>query len=238
MDKPLVSCVCVTYDRPYLINELVYCFLMQDYKNKELIILNDQEDVKYIYTDSKVKIFNIPTRFPSLGTKRNYSRKLTNGEYIFIMDDDDIYYSNHISRLLKFHQENDDCDVVGNNMCHYSQDNKDIQKQINPLAFNGACFKKEYYLNNEFPNEKSCAEDLDFIRNAKITKLDDGETSWHYRWGLDAWHISGMGGDGQESYNIVTKKTYQYIEITKNVTKKGMIMLKPTISNEVKEYYR
>ena len=230
MDKPLVSCVCMTYDRPELLNELLFCFLNQDYENKELIILNDQMNVMYKYNDPRVKIFNYSDRFPSLGNKRNRSRELVNGDYIFIMDDDDIYYSNHISRLLNFHLENNEFDIVGNGMCHFSQDNKDIQEQPDPLAFNGACIKREYYLTHKFPDKKSAGEDLDYIQDAKVMKTTDDETSWHYRWGLDVWHISGWGEDGVKSW-----------EFKEYITKVGdlkIVQLKPEISDAVKEYYR
>lgn len=230
MDKPLASCVCVTFDRPKLLNELLFCFLNQDYENKELIILNDQKDVIYKYNDPRVKIFNYSERFPSLGNKRNRSMDLVNGDYVFIFDDDDIYYSNHISRLIEFHQENSEYDIVGNGMCHFSQDNRDIQNQPDPLAFNGACIKREYYKTHKFPNNKSAGEDLDYIQDAKILKTNDGQTSWHYRWGLNIWHMSGLGGDGMESY--ITKTYITRIGDLKNVE------LKPEISNEVKEYYR
>lgn len=243
MKKPLASCVCVTYNRPKLINEILYCFLAQDYENKELIILNDQEKIKYSYNDSRVRIFNLSERFPSLGTKRNYTRRLVKGDYVFIMDDDDIYYSNHISRLIEFHQKNPTYDIVGNGMCHFSQDNRDIQNQPDPLAFNGACIKTNYYLTHEFPDNKSSGEDFDYIQAAKVKKTNDGETSWHYRWGLDIWHISGMGGDGMESYNKLTRDTKPiliepFVEVFKEKNTLRKIELQPQISNDVKKYYR
>ena len=39
---PAVSCICPTYGRPELLEEAIYCFLLQDYPGpKELIVLND-----------------------------------------------------------------------------------------------------------------------------------------------------------------------------------------------------
>ena len=239
MKKPLVSCVCVTYDRPHVINELLYCFLAQDYENKELIILNDQKNLIYQYVDPRVKITNLPKRFTSLGEKRNFTRNLVSGDYIFILDDDDIYYSNHLSRLLEFHLENDDYDIVANKYADHSQDNRDIVV-AHPLAFNGACITREYYLTNNFPNDVSCGEDLIFVQNAKTEVIDDGSTSWHYRWGMNVWHMSALGGHGVESYGIVTNKPPQYFSITQRdaVEEFRVIKLTPMISDGVKKYYR
>jgi glycosyltransferase involved in cell wall biosynthesis len=230
MNEPLASCVCPTFNRPHLLNELVYCFLNQDYENKELIILNDKVDVIYQYNDPRVKIFNYNERFYSLGAKRNRSRDLVNGEYIFIMDDDDIYYSNHISRLIEFHQENSEYDVVCNGNFDYSQDNKDVVNHPNPFPFNGACIKREYYLKNEFPNKKSSGEDQDFVKYAKVKRIMDGKTSWHYRWGLNIWHISGISGDGMDLYSGLSY-LIEFGELK-------IINIEPQISEDVKEYYR
>jgi len=45
MSNPLVSCLCCTYNRKEPLEEAIQCFVDQDYKNKELIILNDQEGI-------------------------------------------------------------------------------------------------------------------------------------------------------------------------------------------------
>jgi len=231
MEKPLASCVCVTFNRPKLLEELLFCFLQQDYENKELIILNDQPDVKYVYNDPRVKIYNLSNRFPSLGAKREYSKKLTSGEYIFITDDDDIYYSNHISKLLGHHVKFPEYDIIANKKRYYSEWNESVELvQVWNMPFNGACISKKYWDNTSFPLDKSCAEDKDFIENAKVLNIDDEEPTFHYRWGLDVYHISGLGGDGKESYRTVTRNTP--IEGNK------IILLTPQICEKVELYYR
>ena len=86
--EPLVSCVCVTYGRPILLGEAVKCFIDQTYPNKELIIVNDQEGVTLRFSEDRdnIRVENVPTRFGSLGEKRNYGMSLANGDYICIWD--------------------------------------------------------------------------------------------------------------------------------------------------------
>jgi len=42
MTNPIISVCMITYDRPELLEEAIYCFLQQTYPHKELIILNDR----------------------------------------------------------------------------------------------------------------------------------------------------------------------------------------------------
>ena len=228
--RPLASCVCVTWDRPQLIEELLYCFLAQDYQNKELIIVNDQKGIVYKYDDPRVRIYNLDERFPSLGAKRNYTRGLTKGDFIFIMDDDDLYYSNHLTKLIGSHLEYPEVDVVANIDHHYTEWNegKRMREEFK-CPFNGSCISKEYWDNNEFPDDKSCGEDLDFIQDA-IPMFVEGETTFHYRWGLDVHHISGLGGDGRISYAVVTKDT--------PIREPKTIKIKPQLSEKSIVHYR
>jgi glycosyltransferase involved in cell wall biosynthesis len=209
---------------------MLYCFLHQDYDNKELIIINDQGNVEYVYDDKRVIIFNLKERFSSLGMKRNFSKDKANGEFIFFTDDDDIYYSNHISRLINVHKDNMDYDIVMNDFCQYSIDNVWMDNWYKYMPFNGVCFKRDYVLNNYFPHYLSCAEDELFVENATKFRIKDDITTFNYRWGLDAFHISGLGGTGIESYEMVGNQV------------KGdelkTIILKPQISEGVKGYYK
>jgi hypothetical protein len=87
---------------------------------------------------------------------------------------------------------------------------------------------------------KSCGEDNEYVQEAKISHIKDNITSFHYRWGMDVWHISGLSGDGIKSYKIVTKKPPEYQYITKKPiqSKLRSIFLKPQISDDVKTYYK
>jgi glycosyltransferase involved in cell wall biosynthesis len=89
---PKVSCQCITYGRPPLLNEAVESFLRQDYPgDKELVILNDHPE---ILIDNpgipEVHVINVPLRFRSIGEKRNACCALCSGDLIAPWDDDDI----------------------------------------------------------------------------------------------------------------------------------------------------
>jgi len=92
MSTPLVSCICLTYGRPWYVEEAIESFLRQDYPNKEMVIINDLSCQKLSLIDDmqKVKVINVSKRFPTLGDKRNFAVEQSNGELIAPFDDDDI----------------------------------------------------------------------------------------------------------------------------------------------------
>lgn len=227
MNELLASCICVTYNRPNLINEMLYCFLAQDYNNKELIIVNDQANVVYEYNDSRVKIYNLQKRFSTLGEKREYSRSLIDGDFMFVMDDDDIYYSKHISITIKNHLKHLEYDIVGNLYSFYSEDNENICISNTFNFFSGTSIKRNYYKNNKFPIDRSCYEDNEFIKNAKTLIFMDNNITFHNRWGMGIRHMSENGDDGNKLYNSIEKN----VDVIKN------IKLIPILSEKTKLCY-
>jgi hypothetical protein len=100
---PKVSCQCITFGRPALLNEAVESFLRQDYPGpKELIILNDHPEVLlHEFASEEVKVINVNSRFRTIGEKRNACCALCSGDIIFPWDDDDISLPWRISFTLE-----------------------------------------------------------------------------------------------------------------------------------------
>jgi glycosyltransferase involved in cell wall biosynthesis len=102
---PKVSAICITYRRHRLLEEAIECFLRQDYPNKELIVLSDEEGVTLKCDAPGVFVHNRKSRSPNIGNKRNEATRLSNGEYILCWDDDDIYLPNRMSYTVKALQQ-------------------------------------------------------------------------------------------------------------------------------------
>jgi len=221
--NPLVSCVCLTYGRSELLNELLFCFINQNYSNKELLIVNDQSDIEYYYNNPNVRIFNLKKRFNSLGEKRNFTRDKIKGDFVFIMDDDDIYHSNHILKHVWFHEQFLEYDIVFNKRKYFSEKNGIIVMNNLNIPFNGACIKSEYYKTHEFPNI-NCGEDIKFIVDAKICALPDDDPTFHYR-------------IGQSTHNI-SKNDTLCNEIIINSKTSRLIKLNPDLKYNTKLHYK
>src|SRR5215831_16169093 len=96
--KPAVSCICLTYARPRLLEEALHSFLQQDYSGpKELIILNDYAEQTLIFDHPEVRVINVPRRFRTVGEKMNAAIALASHELLFVWDDDDIYLPHRLS---------------------------------------------------------------------------------------------------------------------------------------------
>jgi glycosyltransferase involved in cell wall biosynthesis len=101
---PLISCLCITENRPVFLNRAIACFCRQTYKNKQLVILYKENDlVTKNYIDNNIFQNSIKTvKVPNdpinrLGAIRNISVQEADGEYICIWDDDDWYHMDRLS---------------------------------------------------------------------------------------------------------------------------------------------
>lgn len=97
-----VSCLCLTYGRPALLEEAIESFIRQEWDGpKELIVLNDHPDQQLLYHHHEVRVFNMPWRIPSLGRKRNISVHLAKYDRLLVWDDDDIHLPWRIEETMK-----------------------------------------------------------------------------------------------------------------------------------------
>jgi len=95
---PPVSCFCLTYGRPRLLEEAIQSFLLQDYAGeKEMIVLNDYADQTLELDHPEVHVINLPRRFRTLGEKMNAAVALASHDLLFTWDDDDVYLPHRLS---------------------------------------------------------------------------------------------------------------------------------------------
>jgi glycosyltransferase involved in cell wall biosynthesis len=88
-----VSCLCLTYGRPRLLEESIESFLRQDWSGgpKELVVVNDHPEQTLVFDHPEVVIVNLPRRLRTIGEKRNLSAALASFDNLLVWDDDDIY---------------------------------------------------------------------------------------------------------------------------------------------------
>lgn len=103
MALPRVSCICLTYGRPWFLEEAIESFLRQDYQgDAELLIMNDYAGQQLIFHgDSRIKVTNCARRFDSIGEKRNATIAAASGEILLTWDDDDIALRGRIRRSVE-----------------------------------------------------------------------------------------------------------------------------------------
>jgi glycosyltransferase involved in cell wall biosynthesis len=230
MTEPLVSCLCCTYSRPVLLGESIKCFLDQDYPNKELIVLNDQEGVELFLQDcpSNVKIINHPTRFNSLGEKRNYIKTLGKGEFFCVWDDDDLFTPFRLSESVYLILQNSQHDILKPKDAFISIDNESYKVATNRFHTQ-AIIKREYMEKTQYPL-KSIGEDAAFERGANIGIIDIFPSFWAIlRYGMNIYHISQI-------HNSLEKRSWEIAGNKSNL--KGKIMVEPKFQKQYWEEMR
>lgn len=97
-----ISCVCLTFARPHMLEEAIESFLRQDYPGgKELVILNDFDRQVLHFDHPEVKVINAPSRFATIGEKRNAAVAACSHDLIAVWDDDDICLPNRLSHSMQ-----------------------------------------------------------------------------------------------------------------------------------------
>jgi len=111
MQYPLISCICITRNRPHLLQRAIACFIAQIYEHKEIVILFEIGDtatekiIQQIPSSVKLKVIvTDKTENRNLGYLRNIAINAADGEYICQWDDDDWYHVERLSYQYHFIQ--------------------------------------------------------------------------------------------------------------------------------------
>jgi glycosyltransferase involved in cell wall biosynthesis len=218
----MISVLTITYKRPHLLEEAMESFLQQGVVGAEMVIVNDNIEVDYVYDHPSIHIFNLKERFPSIAAKLEWGYKQCQNHYVYRLDDDDL--------LAPWALENVKQDIL-NNPGHeiyrsrgmYFFVNNEFQKEDSNIN-NGNVYSKSYLDRIKFPN-KSGDEDADitFMHKANIyeSKL---KHSMIYRWGMATLHISGMGIQPNE---VILARADEVLK-----EELGVIQLSPHFDND------
>lgn len=183
--KPKVSVVVATYNRPIMLREALQSILSQTYGNIEIIVVNDSGiEVENIINELNKRntiIYLKHDKNKGLAASRNTGIKASSGKYIAYLDDDDIFYPNHIATLVSALEGSDYkiayTDAYRANQTLIDGSYTTISKDI-PYSID---FSKDLLLVhnispvNCFIHEKSCLEH---------TGLFDEELTSHEDWDL------------------------------------------------------
>lgn len=120
MINEMVSIIIPSYGRPDFLIRAVESTLNQDYKNIEIIVINDNaaDSVYFDETNIVLKKFSSDARVKVLATgvnvggsvARNQGITYSSGEYVTFLDDDDFYFKNKVSRQIE-HLNSEKLDV-------------------------------------------------------------------------------------------------------------------------------
>ena len=191
MDK--VSILMTVFNGERFLSEAIESCLLQTHNNLELIIIDDGSTDRSLeiinsFEDDRIKLFiNESNRGQSYS--RNRGIRESTGEYIAIMDGDDIAYNNRLEKQLKFLNTNegnicfswvDVIDSTGNRTgLRKTTSNKNLLKAqllfecnlVHPTAF----WRKDSFVNNNLWYDETFiyAQDYEFwTRVIKVFEIE------------------------------------------------------------------
>ena len=180
----MISIVMPIYNGEKLVEETIDSIIQQSYENWELIIVDDKSTDstcsiinKYILKDRRIKLIQLDENCGGPAKPRNIGIENSKGEYIALIDADDIWHKDKLSECSKY-LDNDiiyhwercfNKDINDGKLCIIKDanmyDNLYIEMLVNGNIFSPSAIiiKKEILLNNNFniTQEYHGVEDFD-----------------------------------------------------------------------------
>ena len=219
----MISVLTLTYKRHHLLEEAIQSFISQELTPEcEMVIVNDNPDVKYIYNHPRVRIINCETRFPSISAKLEWGYKQCNYPYIYRLDDDDLLAPWALKNAQIDIDANPGFDIYRSEGMYFFVDNK-FEKESSNIN-NGNIYTKDYLDRIKWPNTSNGEDaDITFHNNGKIYESKLKHTMI-YRWGMNTFHVSGLGNNDNQ---VILDYADRVLDDTK-----GNIIIHPHFNND------
>jgi glycosyltransferase involved in cell wall biosynthesis len=171
MEGYKASCIMPTANRELYVPLAIDYFLNQEFRNAELIIIDDGKmPVKHLIPDHRRIKYHYVSNIGNIGAKRNFACQMAKGEIIVHWDDDDWYGYEWISRQIKA-LERSEADICGLNEIYYYSPLvqkywKYTDKNLDRPWLSGATFayRRSFWEKHAF-KDIQIGEDYDFIWN-------------------------------------------------------------------------
>ncbi|OOY33976.1 hypothetical protein BOV90_05975 [Solemya velum gill symbiont] len=112
-----VSVVMPVYNRQSMVSEAIDSILKQDYGNFEFIIVNDGSTdstaaILANYNDPRLRVVELPVN-SGVSISRNIGMNCATGDYIAVMDSDDIAFPGRLTAQVSFMEAHPDVHILG-----------------------------------------------------------------------------------------------------------------------------
>lgn len=179
--------VCATYGRiPYL-GRMLASFLSQTYKDKHLLVINDDKNIELYCDIPGVTVINCNTRM-LLRDKRNMGAVFGTYDVIFPWDDDDVYLPDRLSNhMMKY----DNPDIVAyrnfSSYIIYGEKFDICDGTLNSVSYR----RSEWFRINGYACEGTQGEDTELFNKLNIlTEHAPEQRDYVYVFGGTNYHLS------------------------------------------------
>jgi glycosyltransferase involved in cell wall biosynthesis len=170
--QTFVSVVMATYNHESYLSSSIRSILSQTHTNFELIIVNDNSpdashDIIREFADMDERIvYLLNEQNLKLSSCRNKAIKAAKGEFIVIVDSDDICMPDRLEKQLNHFDTYPDCDVLGSSFCLFFDSNVEECTSVvtaktddiyngQPLVHGPTCMiRRSVFLEHGFFNSK------------------------------------------------------------------------------------
>lgn len=178
---PLVSVVMPTFNRPFMLRSALESVCNQTYKNWEAIVVNDAgrsvaEIISHLPCRDKITLINHESN-KGLPAARNTALKVTKGEIICYLDDDDLFKPDHLESIIRsFEVSNDSFFYVD---AEYVTEQLDGENRIevgrsihSPNFPQSLLLAKNFIPVNCWAHKRECLQQVGFFDEALKTHED------------------------------------------------------------------
>lgn len=172
MNKKLVSIIITTYNGERFIARTLESVLNQTYKNLEVIVVDDAStdntpkivkkfQKKAKERDIKLKLIRLRKNTGGPAIPRNIGIKNAKGEFIAILDHDDIFYPENISKKVEILESHPEINIVTGYQWTIDE-NGEIIDYWSDGTLNWLC-RKEIFKFNKFKKSQNFIDEIGFI---------------------------------------------------------------------------
>src|SRR5574344_2045742 len=184
-----ISAIMALFNTPFdLLQKTVESILNQTLSDFELIVIDDSSTTDYTdffkkFNDSRIKYIKL-NKNSGPGHARNVGIKSANGDYIAIVDSDDIYLKNRFEIQSKFLDKKTDIDLIScalkqsNNgkISNVTEDDEQIKTELlfnSPIVNPAVMFRRKIFIEKNlfYTENKTYGEDYELWIDALFEKI-------------------------------------------------------------------
>jgi len=210
--KPLVSVVMCVYNRKNLLAETLKSILNQTFENFELIIIDDgseEELEEFInsFQDPRIRYKKLPEN-KGVPTARNIGNSMAKGEFIAVMDSDDINFPQRLQVEVDTLLQNPRVDVVYSSVIiNYPNDSVKVKHFEAP----------EFNLFDMIYKENQCFHPTVMFRKECLDKANYREK---YRYGSDYVFLSELAIKCCR-FKVIKEPLIRYVRHNKSISREN-----------------
>jgi len=185
-----LSVLVMTWKRRHLLEEALESFLRQTNQNCEMVIINDDPDVKYEFDHPRVKIHNVP-KFTKFMEKLKFGFDQCHYTHTYRLDDDDLLLPNAVDTVLREVAANPDKDLYQASKHWFVGVNDTTHNGIGSAVNTGNTFSRKFIEWLDWANApEPPGEDQWMCYYPDIRTHEFEEMTMLYRWGVSPAHLT------------------------------------------------